>query len=111
MNILVIAPHPDDEALGCGGAIRLHANRGDRVVCVYLTSGELGLKHLPIAEAHQIRESEARAAAQILGIANVHFLRQPDWFLADFVKPTSDMLGEILCREQPKLVYLPHPND
>ena len=62
-------------------------------------------------QAHQIRESEARAAAQILGIAELHFLRQPDWFLADFVQPTADGLAEILRRENPQLIYLPHPND
>ena len=35
MNILVIAPHPDDEVLGVGGTMARHASRGDRVfVCV-----------------------------------------------------------------------------
>src|SRR5262252_5885989 len=45
-NILVIAPHPDDECIGCGGAICLHAAKGDRVVIVFITSGEKGLKNL-----------------------------------------------------------------
>jgi len=76
MNILVIAPHPDDEAIGCGGSICLHVERGDRVVAVFLTSGELGLKHLSPAQAWGIREGEARCAARVLGLAGLHFLRQ-----------------------------------
>ena len=65
MNVLVVAPHPDDETIGCGGTLCLHQQRGDRVVVVFLTSGELGLKHLPPQEAWTIREKEANAAARI----------------------------------------------
>ena len=63
MNIMVIAPHPDDESIGCGGTICLHTAKGDHVSVVFLTSGELGLKHLPPEEAWKIREQEAAKAA------------------------------------------------
>ena len=46
MNVVLIAPHPDDESIGCGGTVCHHTDRGDRVAVVFLSSGELGLQHL-----------------------------------------------------------------
>ena len=69
MNVLVVAPHPDDESIGCGGTICLHAGRGDRVAAVFLTSGECGLSDMPKLEATRMREREAEEAAGILGIS------------------------------------------
>ena len=111
MNVLVIAPHPDDETIGCGGALCLHAARGDRVVVVFLTSGELGLKDLAPRKAWQIREAEAKAAARQLGIARLQFLRLPDWAVGDHIQKGARLLRPILKREIPKMVYLPHPRD
>ena len=55
-NILVIAPDPDDESIGCGGTLCRYTAHGDRVTAVFLSSGELGLEHLPREEAWRIRE-------------------------------------------------------
>ena len=111
MNVVAVAPHPDDEAIGCGGSIRLHAEAGDRVLAVFLTSGELGLKTLPAAEARAMREAEAEAAAALLGIAEVVFLRHDDWLLTDSVASVAAALAPILAREEPATVYLPHPGE
>ena len=111
MKILVIAPHPDDEVLGCGGAVRLHVQRGEEVSIVFLTSGELGLKQLPREKAWKIREAEAKMAAKILGVTKLHFLRQPDWMLRDHIKAAASALVRVLKRERPETIYLPHPQD
>src|SRR6185503_17175277 len=108
MNVLIIAPHPDDETIGCGGALCLHRQRGERAVVVCLTSGELGLKHLRREKAWAVREKEAMAAAKILGVAAVHFLRQPDWMLGDHVQATVRALRPVLLAERPQLIYVPH---
>src|SRR5213593_5174378 len=83
MQVLIIAPHPDDESIGCGGTLCLHAGRGDSIAVVYLTSGELGLKHLPRNKAWLTREREAEKAAKVLRAAPCFFLRMPDWFTRD----------------------------
>ena len=111
MNVLVVAPHPDDESLGCGGTLCKHAARGDRVLVVFVTSGELGLKHLSREKAWAIREREARRAGGVLGVAAVEFLRLPDWSVADHVARAARMLRPILDREKPSRVYVPHARE
>lgn len=111
MNVLVIAPHPDDESIGCGGALCKHAEAGDRVVAVFLTSGELGLKQLTREEAWRVREGEARKAAKILGLAQVNFLRASDWSAGNDAKRLAKELRSLFQREAPELIYLPHPRE
>jgi N-acetylglucosamine malate deacetylase 1 len=111
MNILVIAPHPDDEAIGCGGALCCHADKGDRITVVFLTSGELGLEHLAPAKAQRVREAEANAAGRLLGVARLEFLRLPDWTVADHLRRGARLISPILRAEAPGIIYLPHPHD
>src|SRR3954467_15356229 len=111
MNVLVIAPHPDDEAIGCGGSVCLHVKRGDRVSAVYLTSGELGLKHLPKKKAWAVREKEARQAAKIFNLRSVTFLRCSDWMLGDEISKAAALLRPLLKKLKPTLIYLPHPQE
>jgi len=109
VKVLVIAPHPDDEAMGCGGSICLHVDRGDSVAVTYLTSGELGLKHLEPEEAWRIREGEAEECASVLGVASTRFLRRPDWSLADEVEEQVASVEERLAElEEARLFAGPY---
>jgi len=111
MNVLVLAPHPDDEAIGCGGQIALHAQAQDRVAVAFLTSGEFGLAPLPLQQAQHLRESEARAAAKLLGICHLHFLRLPDAYLSAHIAQAANQLAPLLDLHRPDRIYLPHPDD
>jgi LmbE family N-acetylglucosaminyl deacetylase len=108
-KVLVVAPHPDDEAIGCGGMICLHRQRGDPVDVVFLTSGEHGLNGVPEETVHSIREAEARKAGEVLGVHGLHFLRLPDLGISDYLEPGAEKLRAVLKLLRPDLIYLPHP--
>lgn len=110
-DILVLAPHPDDEAIGCGGTICLHHDRGDRIFVVFLTSGELGLKDISRERAWRIREKEAERSCETLGVSGFSFLRYPDWYLSDYSQPAAEALAGILTKESPSIIYLPHDGE
>src|SRR5262245_34849548 len=94
--VLVLAPHPDDEAIGCGGTIHLHRERGERVRVVFLTSGERGIAGVASETVRTMREAEANAAADILGVQGVDFLRLPDLALVESIEPGRRLLAELL---------------
>src|SRR5436189_2426333 len=70
-RLLVLAPHPDDEVIGCGGLIALHAREGRQVHVVIVTDG---------AEAGDatVRREESRRGLTIIGDATVDLLNYPD---------------------------------
>jgi LmbE family N-acetylglucosaminyl deacetylase len=111
MTVIVVAPHPDDEAIGCGGTLLRHSEFGEVVHVAFMTSGELGLAHLEPAEAWQVRESEAAAAVEVLGVSATSFLRLPDWYLEQHVETAVRRLSEIVEHLGPRLVYVPHAGE
>ena len=105
MKVLVVSPHPDDEAIGCGGAIRAHVELGDEVHVLHLTSGELGV---PGGEAtSEVREAEAEAASQILGTSSVTFWREPDGNLR-VTELSVRRLRDFLIEMKPDRIYVTH---
>ena len=75
LDILVIASHPDDAELGCGGTILKHISAGKKVGIVDLTRGELGTRGTP-----KMREEEAANSAKILGVSVRENLNLSDGF-------------------------------
>ena len=76
--VLVLAPHPDDEVFGCGGAIAGHVRRGEPVSVVILTHGE-GQAHSGDDAAYMaVRQEESRRAAGVLGYGAPAFWALPD---------------------------------
>ncbi len=109
-NILVFAPHPDDDIIGCGGSIAKHVQNGNKVSIVYLTSGEAGSLKYTKAELAVIREREAREAAALLRVSQLAFLGMPDGFISHNQENLVAMVN-IIRIYKPSLIYVPHAED
>jgi LmbE family N-acetylglucosaminyl deacetylase len=104
-SVLVLAPHMDDEVIGCGGTLAQHIARGASVTVAYLTDGAGGGVAEPGTTLHATRKREAQLALSALGIVHCHFLDAPDGHLMS--TPLADKLRAILLDGRYDLVYLP----
>jgi len=77
-NVLVLAAHPDDEILGCGGVMALHALKGDSVKVIFLADGEGSRDANVSANKIKTRQHQALKAMSLLNISDIHFLELPD---------------------------------
>lgn len=110
-RVLVVSPHPDDESIGCGGTLRLHARDGDEVRIVFLTSGEAGgFDVISPQELALQREQEAAEAARILGVEEIEFWHQPDSMLR-VNNALVRRLAQTLRTWNPDVVYAPHAHE
>ena len=109
MRVVVVAPHPDDEVLGCGGVMARHVERGDKVQCVVVTRGSA---ELYTEEAVATVRAELRAAHAVLGVNDVRFLNFPAPQLDTIPKHVlADAIRTSLYEFEAETVYLPHVGD
>ena len=126
VSLLIFAPHPDDEVIGCGGVIQRAVAKGERVRVVFLTSGDgypraaarLFNKPETRVDANDLmrlgraREAEAGAAAVVMGLDadDLVFLRYPDAGMASLsLERRASALrdvGRILEDSRPSRVYV-----
>jgi LmbE family N-acetylglucosaminyl deacetylase len=107
-SVLVLAPHPDDEAIGCGGALIRHARQGDRVRVIFVTDGAAGdpLDFYAGLDYGELRREEARRAAEVLGVEEVAFWDYPDGRLAE-AQGLAERLARLLKADPPSVLYSP----
>lgn len=108
-NILVLAPHPDDEVLGCGGVISKYSKTGDSVYVLIVTRGTPKLYN---EEKIENVRREARCAHKILGVKETIFFdfHAPDLDItsrADISRSIAGVINEFKIDE----LYLPHRGD
>lgn len=118
-NPVVLAPHPDDETIGCGALIAASAARGLRPRIVFMTDGagsHPGSHAFAAPRLAELREREAVCAAAILGVDfnDLYFLRLPDT-AAPHDGPAFDttvaLLAGIVGQASPAVIFAPWAAD
>ena len=115
MDILVIAAHPDDEILGCGGVMSRRIQEGARVHVLILGEGVTSRSNLrELANRDELVELQdiARAANSLLGVTGIHFESFPDNRfdtvpLLEITKKIEEHIDAI----HPDVVYVQHGGD
>jgi LmbE family N-acetylglucosaminyl deacetylase len=119
-NVLVISPHPDDDALGMGGTIKKMTTNNVKVVVAYLCDGsggvlggrpeteELGIKTVSRHDPNliNIRKEEAEESAKILGITQKFFFGYPDGKLASSSSALM-AITDLIDKVKPDAIFLP----
>ena len=109
-DILAVAPHPDDIEFGAAGVIARLIQEGKQAVYALCTSGDKGTSDRSITPGQlaAIREKEQQAAAQVIGVREVVFLRYPDQGLEDSPAFRKDIV-RLIRRFRPETVMTCDP--
>lgn len=109
MKVLVIAPHMDDEVLGCGGAIARHVAAGDTVAVVVVANR--AYEHAYEDELIEREKACCRKAQGILGYHELIFLDLPDERLDSAQIEVIVPLEKVVNEFSPDWVYMPSVGD
>ncbi|MBK7000781.1 MAG: PIG-L family deacetylase [Rhodoferax sp.] len=113
-TIVILAAHPDDEALGCGGTIAKLADKGAAIHVAFLADGVVSRTSDTAAQQVELaaRRAAAKKACDILGVKSVFFGEFPDnrmdtISLLDIIKP----IEALIAKYQPDTVMTHHFGD
>lgn len=109
MNVLVIAPHRDDEVIGVGGTIAKHSSLGDSVYICIVTHGK---KPICDDDLDQKIRHECIEADKLLGVKKTIFLDYPAAMLETVPRyELNGAITKVVQEIKPDVVYIPHRGD
>lgn len=109
-KVLVVAPHPDDETLGCGGTLLKHKEQGDEIhwlICTHIHQ-QYGYALDRVVQ----RELEIEKVKSLYGFTSLTHLKYPTSRL-DTIPMTElvETIGNVFREIQPEIIYLPYRGD
>lgn len=114
-NVLIVAPHPDDEVIGCGGLIRRLVEKGQRVDVCILSGGGKSHNGCCDIDEHTLIEARrnlSRKAAEIISlpIDHLHFLNYPDGSIS-YDNENTPQLQKMITELKPDAIFVPHKGE
>ena len=113
-KILIVAAHPDDEILGCGGTMSKHVSKGDNVSVIFLTNGVSSRKQKKVTMNKNIirRKNAAIKASKIIGVNKPHFLNFSDNQLDKHpLLKIIQSVEKLITKIEPHTIYTHFNND
>ena len=110
-TVLIIAAHPDDEVLGCGGTIAKHISKGDEVHLVFMSDG-VNSRSQVLEKNLKSRKDASKLAQAILGITSSKYLDFPDnrmdsVSLLDIIQKLEPIINKL----KPSIIYTHNHRD
>lgn len=111
-RVLVIAPHADDEILGCGGTISKHLRKGDQVYIAVMTNASVGAPELFTQEQIDATREEAKNSHQYLNVTETFWFDLPAPQLEQYPQyKIATLINELIKKLNVETLYIPHKGD
>jgi len=107
-KVLILAPHQDDEVLGCGCFIQQGIEEGNKIKCVFMTDGSMSTDSINKETLAKIRKIEALEVAKKLKMELPEFLNKGDGVLDSNDIDASKKIAEIIDKFKPDIIMFPY---
>jgi len=105
-KILVVAAHPDDETLGCGGSLLKHKANGDEINWLICTTIDKNQNY------YQTREKEINKVSKLYAFNSVHSLRLKTMKIDEYsISKLIEKISKVINKVKPNIIYLPFKGD
>ena len=111
MNVLVVACHPDDMEIACGGTLARYVQEGHKVTFCHCANGNMGHVLIQPEELGPMRIEEAKRGANRLGITDVVTLNVGDLYVDHRDQKQVEAMTEIVRRVNPDVIITHDPED
>jgi len=111
-KILILAPHADDEILGCGGTISKYNKLGYHISVLILTNANIGAPDLYSSKEINLIRKESKIANDFIGTKKLYFENLPALNLNQYpLYKISDIISKHILKLDPEIVFIPSVKD